>query len=66
MILEPGDYALQRSLQLTAEDSGTAAAPVVYQARAGAAVRLRGGERITGWGRVSDPAVRARFSPAAW
>jgi hypothetical protein len=44
-----GIYCLPETLVLGAEDSGTAAAPVVYRARAGEEVILTGGRVITGW-----------------
>ena len=54
-----GDYPLAEPLVLTAEDSGTASAPIVYRAAEGEAVRLSGGVRISGWRRVGDAATLA-------
>lgn len=44
-----GSYRLERPVVFTAEDSGTAACPVVYKAYAGEAPRFSGGRRITHW-----------------
>ena len=60
-----GCYAFAGPLVLTAEDSGTIKAPVVYRARAGDAVIVSGGRRITDWKTVADPEVLARLDPAA-
>ncbi len=60
-----GRYALERPLALTAEDSGTAAGPVVYRARAGETACLSGGRRLTAWSPVTDPAILARLDPSA-
>ena len=63
--LAPGRYELTRPFTLTAQDSGTQAAPIVYRARRGATVRLSGGRLIKGWVPVVDPAILARLEPAA-
>lgn len=60
-----GEYRLDAPLALTREDGGTPEAPVVYRAAAGAAVRLTGGTRITGWRPVDDPAILERLAPEA-
>ena len=65
VVLAAGDYPVRQTLRLTAKDSGTAAAPIVYQSKPGAPVVLRGGERITGWKPLADPAKKARLAPAA-
>ncbi|MCP4171256.1 MAG: hypothetical protein GY758_10850, partial [Fuerstiella sp.] len=44
--LQEGVYYLSETLVLTSEDSGSAAAPVVYQAAAGKAVTLSGGQSV--------------------
>lgn len=63
--LRGGVYTVVRTLQLTEEDSGTAAAPVVYRNQPGEKVRLLGGKAVTGWTPVTDPAVRMRLAPEA-
>ncbi|MDD5705233.1 MAG: right-handed parallel beta-helix repeat-containing protein [Kiritimatiellae bacterium] len=60
-----GCYHLEQPLALTAEDSGTAEAPVVYRAWPGAEVRLIGGRQVQGFARVSDPAVLGRLDRKA-
>lgn len=56
-----GEYVWGRTLQLTAEDSGSAEAPVVYESPAAV---LRGGVRVSGWKPISDAAVRGRLDEA--
>lgn len=60
-----GTYPLSGPLELTAEDSGASAtAPVVYEAEPGQTVHLTGGRTVTGFGPVTDPAVKERLDPA--
>lgn len=63
--LRGGDYARAQSFHLTAEDSGTAAAPIIYRACPRERVRLLGGRAITDFNRVSDPDVLRRLSKSA-
>jgi len=56
-----GSYTAERSLALTAEDSGTAEAPVVYQARSAQTPVFKGGIRIRTWKPVSDAELRNRL-----
>ena len=63
--LAPGRYERSEPFALTAEDSGTADAPIVYRARAGAAVRLAGGRLVSDWRPVTDPAILDRLPHAA-
>ena len=60
-----GTYPLEKGLELSAEDSGTAEGPIVYQARAGEEVRLVGGREIGGFAPVKAPAVLARLATPA-
>lgn len=60
-----GLYELAETFALTAEDAGTATAPIVYRAREGEEVRLSGGKRVTTWSAVTDPAVVARLDPSS-
>lgn len=53
----PGTYALPSAFTLTPEDSGTAAAPIVYQG-AETAPLFSGGSAITGW-RELEPGLWA-------
>ncbi len=59
-----GSYPVERSLMLTAEDSGTAEAPVVYEAKSGQTPILRGGKRITAWKPISGAGVRDKLDPS--
>jgi hypothetical protein len=63
--LRAGIYELSKPFELSAEDSGTAAAPVVYRARRGEEVRLVGGRVLNGFAPVTDAAVLQRLAPEA-
>jgi hypothetical protein len=63
--LRGGVYELSRPLELAAQDSGTENAPIVYQARKGQIVKLAGGRAVTGWKRLTDPAVLKRLPESA-
>jgi hypothetical protein len=60
-----GIYRVTETLALTADDSGTEQAPVVWQAMPGETVRLIGGARLTGFEPVKAPAILERLDPAA-
>jgi len=60
-----GLYRITETLELTAEDSGTASAPVIWQAAPGEEVRLVGGAHLKDLRPVTDPAVLERLDPAA-
>jgi hypothetical protein len=59
-----GAYAVERSVTLTADDSGTAEAPVVYQAELGRAPVFRGGVRVSGWQPISQSTLRDKLAPS--
>jgi len=59
-----GVYPARDTFHLAAEDSGTAEAPVVYQARAGETPVFDGGIRIPAWRPISDAALREKLHPA--
>lgn len=63
--LRGGTYILQRPLELTAQDSGSADAPIVYRASPGETVKLVGGCAVTGWNPVTDTAVLERLDEPA-
>lgn len=65
VILHGGLYELERTFELTAEDSGEADAPIVYHAQKGEEVRISGGKQVKKWQAVTDPAVVDRLDPAA-
>jgi hypothetical protein len=59
-----GTYVLSAPLALTAADSGTAAAPIVWRAAPGARAIISGGCELNDWQPVTDPVIAARL-PAA-
>lgn len=59
--IRPGQYPVTQTLVLTAEDSGSREAPVVYRAEKKGAAVLYGGARLRGFAPVTDPAVLARL-----
>ncbi len=62
-----GDYLLKETFALTAEDSGTADAPVVWRAEPGQTPRLLGASRLAAsdFQPITDTATLARIAPAA-
>lgn len=62
-----GKYTLRHSLTLSAQDSGTADAPVTYRAYQGQTPELLGGRvvKLTEFAPVTDPAILNRLDPAA-
>lgn len=65
VIVHGGAYELPQPLELTAEDSGTPEAPIVYQAARGEEVRIVGGRTVNIWNPVTDSEVLNRLDPAA-
>jgi hypothetical protein len=65
MVLAPGEYALNATFELSAEDGGTAQAPVVFRAQQPGTVRVHGGVILppSAFRPVADPAVLSRFAP---
>jgi hypothetical protein len=63
--LRGSDYARTNALELTAADSGTADAPIVWRAAKGENVRLLGARKLAGFQPVTDPEVLARLPEAA-
>jgi hypothetical protein len=60
-----GVYTMSRPFELRADDSGKDGAPVVYRAREADLVRLVGGRTVTGWARITEPAVLDRLDASA-
>ncbi len=62
----PGVYRLEASFELTAEDGGTAGAPVVYRAEQSGQAHIRGGVALepAAFKPVTDAAVLSRLDPA--
>jgi len=66
IVLKGGVYPrLKQSFTLTAEDSGTAAAPVVYRAAPGERPILRAGQAISNFAPVNDSPAARRIPEAA-
>ncbi|MEX0669818.1 MAG: alpha/beta hydrolase-fold protein [Pirellulales bacterium] len=59
VFIHGGDYPLERTFQLTKEDSGTAEAPVVWRAHGSEKPVLIGGKAVTSWQPASDDARTA-------
>ncbi len=66
VMLNSGVYPRETdSFVLTAEDSGTATAPVIYQAGSGQTPILRGGRALSGFAPLTDPVGKQRIPAAA-
>lgn len=65
VIVQGGDYKVTRGFTLSAEDSGTDKAPIVYRAADGQTPRFTGGIRLSGFQPVRDAAVLARLPEEA-
>ena len=63
--LRGGDYVRTASLELSAADSGTPSAPIVWRACKGEMVRLLGGRKLSGFQPVTDAAALARLDQQA-
>lgn len=60
VLVQDGHYALSSPLDFTSADSGSAPAPITYEALPGARPVFSGGRRITGWQRGPDGLWTAR------
>ncbi len=67
VLVHGGTYRIGTSLVLGSQDSGTEAAPIVWQAAAGEEVRLCGGVALPAdaFQSVTDEKISARLDPAA-
>jgi len=65
VVVRGGVYRIEKPLELTADDSGTADAPIAYVAASGEEVRLVGGQVVTDFEPLTDPAVLARLDESA-
>lgn len=63
--IHAGRYELAKPLELGTADSGTPAAPIVYQGAKGQPKVICGGRRVKDFRPVTDPAVLARLEPGA-
>ncbi|MCX5759177.1 MAG: hypothetical protein NTU83_11850, partial [Candidatus Hydrogenedentes bacterium] len=60
-----GEYPVKQTFALTADDSGTEDAPIVYRAYRDETPAFRGGIRLSGFTPVADAAVLARLPEEA-
>jgi hypothetical protein len=63
--LMPGEYPVEKTFELTAADSGTEAAPIVYRADKKGSAVLYGGKHLNGFIPVTDPVVLGRLPAEA-
>lgn len=63
--IQPGVYPVQGTFQLTAEDSGTATAPITYKAAGDAPPRFNGGVRLDRFALLDDADVLAQLPESA-
>jgi len=61
--IQGGSYPVTQPLELNAEDSGSAAAPIVYQAATGQQPSFHGAVRITSWQPISDGLRLEQLAP---
>ena len=61
VLVHAGLYSMDAPFALTEEDSGTAQAPIVYQAAPGEKVRLLGGVVVSDFKAVDDPSILSRM-----
>jgi parallel beta-helix repeat protein len=60
-----GVYLRDKTFELTAEDTGSEGAPIVYRASAGEQPQFIGGKPISGFKPVTDTAILERLCPEA-
>jgi len=61
VVFASGTYILSEPVRFTAQDSGSAQAPIVYRAWPDAEVRFTGGVTVGDWGPVTDQAILDRL-----
>jgi hypothetical protein len=61
VLVHGGEYRVQQTFRLAAEDSGTEQAPVIYQAAPGEVPRFSGGVRLHGFKIVTDAETLQRL-----
>jgi hypothetical protein len=64
IIIGGGTYPVQQTFNLTSEDSGTAEAPIIYQAKGSQRPIFLGGVQITNWKPISDARLRDKLDPS--
>lgn len=65
VMVRGGMYPLTRTFQLSSQDGGTAAGPIVYRAASGETPVFEAGAKVGGFRPVRDPAVLARLPQEA-
>lgn len=63
VVVHGGQYTARETWRLEKTDSGTASAPIVYEAAANETPVLTGGVRLSTWQAVTDAAVLNRLKP---
>ncbi len=63
--LLPGEYAVGKTFQLTAEDSGVPEAPIVYRAPSPLSASITGGVRLTNLALLEEESLLARLPESA-
>ena len=58
-----GTYRLARAIEFGEADSGSAAAPITWQAEPAGSVRLTGGREVSQWHAIEDPEAYDRLLP---
>lgn len=64
VVIHVGAVQVDEPLRLTAEDSGSAEAPIVYEGERGGEGVLEGGRPVRGWRLVEDSVLLAKLEPA--
>ena len=59
-----GVYPLEQTVRLTAEDSGSEQAPIVYKAKEGETPVFTGGKAITKWTKLKELSELERLAPS--
>ncbi len=65
VVVRGGTYYMNAPLDLSAQDSGTETAKIIYTAYPGEEVRLSGGRVVADFSNVTDPALLARLEDSA-
>lgn len=65
VLIRGGQYVRKNTFLLTAEDSGSAEAPIVYRSMPGEVAWFHGGVGVRDFRRVEDPAILARLPEQA-
>ncbi|MBM3892493.1 MAG: hypothetical protein FJ388_25530, partial [Verrucomicrobia bacterium] len=66
VLVRAGSYCLDKPLELTREDSGTAQAPIVYRVHEKEQVTLIGGREVTGFAPYANSKMVVQCSVKAW